>query len=177
MVTRSIAALSPTVESAVSHSERDIAESDDRLTPAERVLRRRTDDSGMGRPLSSLARQAQRTVEGYLKGGNPPRWMERIGEIDACIARVRRELAAEHRELRLRWADDPGMFARLWREHAHALDFRDLNALIRQHNEWYPVERDLPVDPRTGEYLPIHGRSYLRPLLGPGWVLEQFPAK
>jgi hypothetical protein len=160
----------------VSDPERDIAADDRRLTPAERVLRRQVDATTAGRPLSSRARQAQRTVEGYLKGGNPPRWMERIGEIDAGIARVRRELAAEHRELRHSCGEDAAAFAREWREQAHRRDFHELNALIRQHNEWYPVERDLPVDPRTGEYLPVHGRSYLRPLLGPGWVLEQFPA-
>lgn len=161
----------------MSFSDRDIDDDDARLTPAERVLRRRTDATAHGRPLSSTSRQAQRTVEAYLKGGNPPRWMERIGEIDAGIARVRRELAAEHRDLRHVCGGDGDEFARRWRERAHARDFRDLNALIRQHNEWYPVERDLPVDPRTGEYLPVHGRSYLRPLLGPGWVLEQFPAR
>ena len=159
--------------------ERDIDERppQDGLTPAERVLRRRTDETTQGRPLSSRARQAQRSVEAYLTGGNPPRWMERIGEIDARVARVRRDLAAEHRAMRLRLADDPEAFARQWREHAHAQDFHELNVLIRQHNEWYPVERNLPVDPRTGEYIPVHGRSYLRPLLGPGWVLEQFPAR
>jgi hypothetical protein len=55
---------------------------DARLTPAERVLRRRSDATAAGRPLSPVARQAQRSVENYLTGGNPPRWMERIAEID-----------------------------------------------------------------------------------------------
>ncbi|MDO8214192.1 hypothetical protein [Conexibacter sp. CPCC 206217] len=159
----------------MSPPARDIADDDDRLTPAERVLRRRT-DALSGRALSSTARQAQRTIEGYLTGGNPPRWMERVGEIDAGIARVRRELAAEHRALRHSCGDDADEFARRWREHVHSRDFHELNALIRQHNEWYPVERNLPVDPRTGEYVATHGRSHLRPLLGPGWALEQFPA-
>lgn len=150
----------------------------DELTPAERVLRRRLEDNpGVGRPLSSRARQAQRSVEGYLQGGNPPRWMERVAEIDHRIARERRELAAEHRALRVRWHHDPDEFARRWRAHAHARDYDELNELIRQHNEWYPVERDLAVDPRTGEYLPVHGRTHHRPLLGPGWVLEQFPER
>jgi hypothetical protein len=153
------------------------ADDDVRLTPAERVLRRRTDATVAGKPLSSVARQAQRSVENYLTGGNPPRWMERIAEIDNGIARARRELAEEHRALRHACGDDHDAFERRWRERAHAVDFSALNALIRQHNEWYPVERDLPVDPLSGEYLPVHGRSHLRPLLGPGWVLEQFPAE
>ena len=56
-------------------------------------------------------------------------------------------------------------------DHAHMI-----TALIEQHNEWYPVERRLPMNPRTGDYVPVGGRSYRRPVLGPEWVLEQFPA-
>ena len=58
---------------------------------------------------------------------------------------------------------------------AHAPAFDDLNELIRQHNEWYPIERDLPMDLRTRDYVQVNGRSYRRPELGPEWVLEQFP--
>ena len=50
-----------------------------------------------------------------------------------------------------------------------------VNELIRQHNEWYPVETRLPMDPRTGDYIRRSGRSFRRPELGPEWVLERFP--
>jgi hypothetical protein len=149
----------------------------ERLTPAERVLRRSGDATMHGRPLSDRARQAQRTVEGYLRGGNPPRWMERIAEIDARTARELRELGEAHARLRERHRGDAAAFARAWRAFAAARDFDEVNALIAQHNEWYPVERDLPFDPRTGEYLSIGGRSFLRRPLGAAWVLEQFPAE
>jgi hypothetical protein len=152
--------------------------SDSRLTPAEKILRRTADaSSGHGRPLSSRARQAQRSVENYLTGGNPPRWMERIAEIDARTARELRELEELRRELRAAHAEDPEAFATAWRAVADARDFAEVNRLIAQHNEWYPVERDLPFDPLTGEYLKIHGRSYLRDPLGPAWVLAQLPAE
>jgi hypothetical protein len=155
--------------------ERDLA-SDPRRTPAERALQRRLEDNPrVGRPLSERARQAQRSVEGYLKGGNPPRWMERIAEIDQRIARERRELAERYEALRARHADDGDAFARGWRELAQARDYTELNELIRQHNEWFPVERNLAVDPRTGDYLPVHGRSHRRRPLDLAWVLEQFP--
>jgi hypothetical protein len=51
-----------------------------------------------------------------------------------------------------------------------------VNELIREHNEWYPVEADLAIDLRTRDYVPICGRSYRRTELGPDWILEQFPA-
>src|SRR4051812_20716483 len=117
-----------------------------------------------------------RPVEAYLEGGSPPRWMERLGEIARGIKNVRRRLTRAHRVLAERHADDPEGFAREWLAIADAWPFDELNVLIGQHNDWYPIERRLPIDLRTRDYVLIHGRSYRRPLLGPEWILEQFPA-
>jgi hypothetical protein len=142
---------------------------------AERVIKRDLDEiSGLGRPLSSRARTSQRTVEAYLKAGVRPRWMERISEIDQSIA-SRRRPARAYRALREECGGDLETFAELWRAQAHAQRFDALNELITQHNEWYPIERDLPMDLRTRDYVLIAGRSYRRPLLGPEWVLQEFP--
>ena len=146
-------------------------------SPAERVIGRGLEEvQGVGRPLSQRARQRQRTIEAYLKQGSPPRWMQRLGEIDRGIAAHRRRLALRHRTLRAECAADAAAFARRWREVAETWSFGELNQLIAQHNEWYPVERDLPMDLRTRDYVPINGRSYRRPHLDAAWILEQFPA-
>ena len=143
----------------------------------ERLLHRSMgDDSVLGRPLSRRARQNQRSVEAYLKSGVRPRWMERIGEIDQAIAQERRRLERAYRALAADHGRDAAEFARRWRERAHAWRFDHINTLIEQHNEWFPVERRLPMDPRTGDYVPVGGRNYRRRVLGPDWVLEQFPA-
>jgi hypothetical protein len=42
---------------------------------------------------------------------------------------------------------------------AQALDLKKLNALVASHNRYYPIEANLPVNPRTGEYL-IAGRPW-----------------
>ena len=144
---------------------------------AERVVKRDLDAStGLGAPISSRARMSQRTVEAYLKAGVRPRWMERIAEIDHSIAAQRRRLARVHRMLREECGEDAEMFAARWHEFVGRCRFDELNELITQHNEWYPIERDLPMDLRTRDYVLINGRSYRRPLLSPQWVLEQFPA-
>ena len=135
------------------------------------------DESVLGKPLSRRARQNQRTVEAYLKTGVRPRWMERIGEIDQGIAMERRRLERVYRALAHECGRDPAEFARRWRARAHAWRFEHLNALIEQHNEWFPVERRLPMDPRTGDYVPVGGRNYRRRVLGPDWVLEQYPPR
>jgi hypothetical protein len=114
-------------------------------------------------------------VEAYLKAGVRPRWMERIAEIDHSIAFHKRDYGRRYRRLRERYGDDTAAFAARWREIAAAARFDELNELIEQHNEYYPIERDLPMDIRTRDYVLINGRSYRRPMLGPDWVLEHFP--
>ena len=151
--------------------------------PIERYLQERTADlPGIGRPLTERARLAQRSVESYLTGANnPPRWMERVREIDQALKRERRLLEAERRALRERWGRDAGGFARAWRAFAQrrgrSAAYRELNELIRAHNEWYPVERNLPVNPRTGEWVTVGGRSFLRPHVSAEWILRELPVE
>jgi hypothetical protein len=145
---------------------------------AERVVRADLDESaGIGRPISSLARTTRRTVEAYLKAGVRPRWMERIAEIDHAIAAHKRSYARQYRALREECGSDRAMFAERWRAIAEGARFDELNELIGQHNDWYPIERDLPMDLRTRDYVLINGRSYRRPLLGPNWILQHLPAE
>jgi hypothetical protein len=146
-------------------------------TTVERLLRNAlVDEREAGRPLSSRARESQRSVEAYLKAGHRPRWMERLTEIERGLRDEKARLERCFRHFREVYGADERAFAERWRTFAESQSFDHLNALIRQHNEWYPIERDLPMDPRTGEYIKILGRSYRRRELDPAWVLEQFPA-
>jgi hypothetical protein len=119
----------------------------------------------------------QRSLEGYLKAGGRPRWMERVMEVDRRTARETARLREAYGELREACGDDAEAFAERWRERLRTWDWDPgLNVLIEQHNAWYPIERDLPMDPRTGDYIRVHGRSYRRPVLDAAWALEHFPA-
>jgi hypothetical protein len=151
---------------------------DERRTPVERRVERSFEDpdAAVGTPLSRRQRQTRRTVEQYLRGGVLPRYMERLRDIDRAIAEWRRVIGRAHRILQDECGDDREAFARRWREQANSYNFASLNELIRQHNDWYPIERQLPMDPRTRDYIKVGGRSYERPELGPDWILEQFPA-
>jgi len=142
-------------------------------TPVERYLRRKT--SGIAEDPPRLERsslQRERSLEGYFDAGVPPRWMERLAEIARLTARARRELAALHAAMR---EEDPAGFPDRWREVAATWRFDEVNELIRRHNEWFPIERRLPIDLRTRDYVLIHGRPYRRDELGPDWVLREFP--
>jgi hypothetical protein len=139
---------------------------DEVRTPAEELIRRsRIDETGVGEALSERARQRQRSIESYLRGEALPRYMQRAAEIDRAVRR--------HTEA-LRRAYERPEHRRRWREIAETWDFGEVNRLIREHNEWYPVERDLPMNPRTKDYVLVNGRSYRREELGAGWILERF---
>jgi hypothetical protein len=150
----------------------------DRRSPVERrIVRSGVDEARQGKPLSRRARQTRRTVEAYLAAGVMPRYMERLREIESERKRLRSRIARAYDTLGKTCGDDREEFARRWRERAQNWDFDDINQLIQEHNEWYPAESGLPLDPRTRDYVRIRGRSYRRTPLGPEWVLEHFPAE
>ncbi len=40
-----------------------------------------------------------------------------------------------------------------------AFDLRKLRSLVADHNRWYPIEANLPMDPATGDYV-VRGRKW-----------------
>jgi hypothetical protein len=146
------------------------------LSPVERrVLRSLDGEDRRGRRISNEELLRERTVEGYLRGAVMPRWMERLKEIHRATEDHRNALADAYAREREQHAGDPEGFAHAWRERVARRSFEDVNDLIRDHNQWYPVERQLPMDPRTGEYVLIAGRPYMRDELTTDWALALFP--
>jgi hypothetical protein len=152
-------------------------ERNDEPSPVERHIQRRFEDPEIvGRPLSRRARQTRRSVEAYLKAGVLPRYMERLREIERETADHLIRLERAYKALQQEHEGDPATFAERWRARARSWRFDRVNDLIREHNDWYPIESQLPMDPRTRDYQRIRGRSYRRDPLGADWVLERFPA-
>jgi glutathione S-transferase len=149
---------------------------DERKTDVERLLGRSLEGTEPeGHRLSARARQTQRSVETYLRAGIRPRWMERLLEIEQGMTAARRRLERSYRTLQAECAGEPDVFADRWTAAAASFRFDELNRLIEQHNDWYPIERDLPMNPRTGDYVPVGGRPYRRRVLDREWVFEEFP--
>jgi hypothetical protein len=151
---------------------------EDHRSPVERHVERSFVDaetSGHGKPLPRRVRQMQRSVEAYLRAGGLPRYMERARDIEQGIRTERIHLERAYARLMEECGSDRREFGRRWRAQARAWSFDRLNQLIREHNEWYPIEANLPMDPRTRDYVLIRGRSYRKHELDARWVLEQFP--
>jgi hypothetical protein len=144
-------------------------------SPAERhIARSRIDDRPAG-PLTEDQLFRQRSVESYLRGAVMPRYMQRLREITRATERHREALAEAYEGLAAAHRGDPAAFAAAWRERVGSWSFDEVNELIRQHNEWYPIERQLPIDLRTRDYVLIAGRSYRRDELDADWVFARFP--
>src|SRR5436309_13954472 len=110
----------------------------DEETPVERFLAPKVEEAREAGPkLSRSATQRQRSLEGYFEAGNPPRWMERLAEIDRGIENERRRLERAYRVLADECGADAELFARRWRETAESWSFDRLNGLIGQHNDGY----------------------------------------
>jgi hypothetical protein len=149
----------------------------DQQSPVERRIERSFEDTQVvGKPLSRRARQTRRSVEAYLKAGVLPRYMERLREIERETDDHKKRLERAYQALKEEHAGDRAEFARRWRARARSWRFDALNELIDEHNEWYPIESQLPMDPRTRDYQRIRGRSYRREPFGADWVLRHFPA-
>jgi hypothetical protein len=137
------------------------ADQSDRRAPRQRVRRR-------------VLTEPQ-TVESYLRGSSPPRYMQRLRQIETEFTAQCRRLRAAYEALLEAHGADREAFARRWRARAGTWRFEPLNELVREHNAWYPVETSLPMDPRTRNFVPVRGASYRRVELGAEWVLKHFP--
>ena len=123
-----------------------------------------------GRALPLRLRNFRPDAGSYLASlGGPRPYMGRLRQIAALTAAHERALAEVHASL----GDDPAA----WHALVGAWDFGDVNELIDRHNRWYPAESRLPMDPRTGDYALVNGKSYRREPLDARWVLQLFPSR
>ena len=129
-----------------------------------------------GKPIPTRLRNFVPSADAYLAATRGPRpYMLRLREIETAQARHEEELHERWRELAGELAGDGEEFARRWLELVSTVSFDEINDLIERHNRWYPIESQLPMDPRRGDFVLVAGRDYrLTPLDAP-WALERFP--
>jgi len=149
-------------------------------TPRDRRERAALDEdlrslAGAGRPLSLRVRNFAPSADAYLSATRGPRpYMLRLREIETQRAR-HEEVLAEAWHAVAHESDGQIAFADRWRQIAGEVVFDEVNDLVDRHNRWYPIEAELPMDPRTGGYVLVGGRDYRLPALDAAWVLERFP--
>lgn len=129
-----------------------------------------------GTPLALRLRHFAPSADTYLAATRGPRaYMLRLREIETRTKAHEDAIASAWRTLAAERAGDAGSFARSWRSEACRFVFDEVNDLIERHNRWYPIESQLPMDPRTGDFVLVSGRDYRLAQLDSVWVLERFP--
>src|SRR6185312_10826723 len=129
-----------------------------------------------GKPLPRRLRNFSPSVEGYARSvAGPPAYAQRLRQIEEEIDDHVDRLRAARDDLG-REVSDPQERVRRWREIAARWSFHAVNDLIEKHNRWYPVEARLAMNPRTGDFVLVGGKPYLREPLDARWVLRRFPA-
>jgi hypothetical protein len=151
-------------------------------TPRERRQREGLDHDLLespyrGKPVSLRLTNFRPRAESYLAAARGPlAYMLRLREIEKRTAEHEERLQDAWGALTLECDGDLERFAREWGETAAQWSFDEVNDLVDRHNRWYPVEAELAMDPRTGDYVPVNGRDYRRPFLDADWILARFPA-
>jgi hypothetical protein len=148
-----------------------------RARAAERRLREDLEGSPLkGRPLDARLRNFRPDVERYVASlGGPLPYMQRLRAIEDATQEHEERLEEAWRELAAASGADAAGFARRWRSLADRWSFYELNELIERHNRYFPAEARLPMDPKTGDFVPLAGRSYRRRMLDAAWILSRFP--
>jgi len=127
-----------------------------------------------GRPLPRRLRNFRPDASAQLAAlGGPVAWMRRLRAIELAIGLHEAQLEEALAELRQEASG--AELDRRWRELAEGWDFSEVNDLIERHNRHYPAESQLPMNPRTGDFVLINGRPYTREPLDADWILARFP--
>jgi len=128
-----------------------------------------------GKPLRRRLRNFRPDAHSTVRAlGGPLAWMRRLRAIETATAQHEASLGEAWEELRSEHPDDRD-FTAAWRELASGWSFQDVNELIERHNDNFPAEARLPMNPRTGDFVLVNGRPYTRAPLDANWILARFP--
>ncbi|HEY8077803.1 MAG TPA: hypothetical protein VIF62_26940 [Labilithrix sp.] len=107
-------------------------------------------------PLRNFSLPAEEKLRALAIG--VPAWSARKRRIEDREDEIVRILVATHAAALAKGAT-PSEARALVTQRADAFDLGKLRQLVADHNRWYPIEANLPVDPGTGMYL-ARGRKW-----------------
>lgn len=128
-----------------------------------------------GTPLPQRLRNFRPDPDSAVRAlDGPTVWMRRLRAIEDAVEQHGRQLEEAWTAL-AEELEEPAEFAAAWRKLAASWSFAAVNELIDRHNQNFPAEARLAMDPRTRDFVRINGRPYVREPLDAGWILRRFP--
>jgi hypothetical protein len=150
-------------------------------SPGERLRERRLiadlrESGRLGTPLGLTSTPFKVDPEAIADAivTGPRRYMVRRRRIEDGIDALLAEARATWLALARRHAD-PTRFVWAWRTWVRRLDTSTLNRLIDAHNRYFPIEANLPMDLRTGDYATFDGQDFRYARIDTAWLLAHFP--
>jgi len=120
-----------------------------------------------GRPLELRPLPFTLTMEEKMRGAmGVPSWVRRRRKLEISMEQLRTDL---DRRWSLTATED-------WTAIAQAWDLSPINREIERFNRFYPIERNLPLDPRTRKMFDGGVAWMPLPALDAAWILDAFPA-
>jgi hypothetical protein len=119
-----------------------------------------------GKPIEILPLPFKLDIGDRMKAAaGLPAWIARRKRLERSLARLRKEL------------DNAWRLATpaTWPDVAKAWDLGKFNREIEGFNKYYPIERNLPMDPRIRDF--VEGDARWKPLhfFDTAWILAEFP--
>ena len=117
----------------------------------------------------------EKRFEGIAMGGAPA-WAVRLKKIEMLTDQLLSDLLNGWKSTAHQHRKHPELFADAWRGYLGRFNFDLVNELISRHNRYFPAEANLPMSPKTGDYVGWGGRDWRCSLLTIEWAENEFPA-
>lgn len=83
----------------------------------------------------------------------PPPYAVRAKYIEDAVAKLEQDLAEQWKIMAKALAGTPPQFEKVWKAVVETMELDELNAIIKEHNTFYPIEANLQPHPETGQYM------------------------
>lgn len=120
-----------------------------------------------GREIEILPLPFRLTLHERMKAAmGLPAWIQRRHRLEGRFKSLRKDLARAYR------TSSP----LAWPEVAASWNLEKVNREISSYNKYFPIERDLPMDPQVLGYVEGGEAWKAMPLVDTDWILSEFPA-
>ena len=121
----------------------------DRLL-GEQLASHEFDSNIIGKPLNIPEFNFTIPLEKKVQAlSGPPYYAVRARRIEQLTDQLMEELTVNYSKMMKQFSNSPEVFAQKWKESVESVELDTINDLIERHNNYYPVEANLTIDPKS----------------------------
>jgi len=121
----------------------------DRLL-GEQLASHEFDENVIGKPLNIPEVNFTIPLEKkVLAVSGPPYYAVRARQIEQLTDQLMKDLTINYRKMAEQFGHHPEVFSRRWKKAVESIELDMLNDLIERHNNYFPIEANLAIDPKS----------------------------